>query len=67
VTHMPLVPTGQLGNPVAVLVLVVADNRTLHSSRVRRGGRRGSLFATPRLLGTDCPRATKPYAGRTAD
>jgi hypothetical protein len=30
VTYVPLVPTSELGNPVAVLVLVVPDDLALH-------------------------------------
>jgi hypothetical protein len=36
VTYVPLVPTSELGNPVAMLVLVVPDDLALHRVRVRR-------------------------------
>lgn len=36
VSHVPLMAAGELGHPVAMLVLVVADDRTLHRVSVRR-------------------------------
>jgi len=36
VTYVPLVLTSELGNPVAMLVLVVPDDLALHRVRVRR-------------------------------
>lgn len=36
VTYVPLVPTSELGNPVAMLVLVVSDDLAQHRVRVRR-------------------------------
>jgi hypothetical protein len=41
VTYVPPVPTGEFGNPVAQLVLVVPDDLTLHRVRVRRADGRG--------------------------
>ena len=37
VPHVPLVAAGELGNPVPVLVLVVADDCAQHLTRVRLG------------------------------
>jgi uncharacterized cupin superfamily protein len=36
VTYMPVVPTGKLGDPVAMLVLVIPDDLALHRVSVRR-------------------------------
>ena len=36
VADVPRVPAGELRNPIAVLVAVVTDDRTLHQSRLRR-------------------------------
>jgi hypothetical protein len=38
---VPLVTAYELGDPVTGLVAVVADDRTLHPSRLRREGRAG--------------------------
>jgi hypothetical protein len=35
VTYVPLMPASELGNPAAVLVLVIPDDLALHRIRVR--------------------------------
>jgi hypothetical protein len=35
VTYVPLMPASELGNPAAILVLVVPDDFALHRVRVR--------------------------------
>jgi hypothetical protein len=35
VTYMPLMPASELGNPAAILVLVIPDDLALHRVRVR--------------------------------
>jgi hypothetical protein len=42
VTYMPLVPTSELGNPGAILVLVVPEDLALHCVSVRRATRHHS-------------------------
>ena len=55
VTYVPLMPTSKLGNPVAMLVLVVPDDLALHGVRVRRADGLPHHHASLRVhCGTQC-------------
>ena len=53
VAHVLLMAARELGDPVAALVLVIADDRTLHTARVRKLGSTFSLAPMDATWGPD--------------
>ena len=77
VTYVSLVPTSELGNPVAMLVLVVPDDLALHRVRVRRAdgpapaprltqGALRNAGSTEGCRSANCVRRREPVNARAA-